>query len=366
MRKQDSSCSQGEDFAMPVPCYASLDEALEFVAPYGIELKNGNANHAPMVAEALCTLGRPEAVMPWIARYRERMLPRPAEGDRIRHEDWRAALGDRRRFTDWSVFYHEELHEMSWRQVLDRWVARLAPGFCAAATHGVIRVGHAARSLASAETPQRLGELADAFASWATTYQELPASGLTANGRLRPREAITRIAVVPNDRRNPVGNITASLAALDDMPEFAPSLGLIDTSGELAPLVAEMTEVFTRVYLANAHDIRTTIAFIHGVTSPAALGNIARVTSERAARGTLRYAWQSGCALYACYGGETAAIDDVDRREEDGGELADRAIAHGDEHVIKFTEACLSRHALGPSPVYFAAADHVLGMIPQR
>jgi hypothetical protein len=351
---------------MPTPCYASLDEALELVAPYGIALKNGNSNHAPMVAEALCALGRPEAVMPWIARYRERMLPRPAAGDRIGREDWRAALGDRKRFVDWSGFFGEELRETRWREVLDRWVERLAPGFCAAATHGVIRVGHAARGITAEETPQRLRELADAFASWATTYQELPAHGPTANGTLRPGEAITRVTVVPPDRRNQVGNIAASLAALDDMPEFAPSLGLIDTSGELAPLVAEITEVFTRVYLANAHDIRTTIAFIHGVTSPAALGNIARVTSERTARSTLRYAWQSGCALYACYGGETAAIDRVDPRDEDEDELINRAVAHGDEHVIKFSEACLSRHALGPSPVYLAAACHVLGMIPHR
>jgi hypothetical protein len=351
---------------MPIPYYASLDEALELLAPYGIELKNGNSNHAPMVAEALCALGRPEAVMPWIARYRERMLPRPPADDRIRREDWRATLGDRRRFADWSAFFREETNETPWRDLLDRWVERLAPGFCAAATHGVIRVGHAARSLGAEETRPRLRELADAFASWATTYQELPSHGHAANGTLRPREAITRVAVVPPDRRNPVGNITAALAALDDMPEFAPSLGLIDTSAELAPLVAEITEVFTRVYLANAHDIRTAIAFIHGVTSPAALGNIARVTSELTARGALRYGWQSGCALYACYGGDNAVIDDVDTREEDADERIDRAVAHGDEHVIKFTEACLSRHTLDPSPVYLAAADHVLGMIPRR
>ena len=63
---------------MRAPSYAALDEALEVLAPYGIELKNGNSNHGPMVAEALCALGRPEAVMPWIARYRERMLSRAA------------------------------------------------------------------------------------------------------------------------------------------------------------------------------------------------------------------------------------------------------------------------------------------------
>jgi len=294
------------------------------------------------------------------------MLPRPAASARIRPEDWRTALGERGRFADWSAFFEEALREAPWREVLDRWMDRLMPGFCAAATHGVIRVSHAARSLAAEETPQRLRELADALASWAGTYQELPANGHTGNGRLTPRTAITRVAVVPPDRRNYVGNITASLAILDDLPEFAPAIGLIDTRGDLAPLVAELTEVFARVYLANAHDIRTTIAFIHSVTSPTALGNIVPQIDSSTARRALRYAWQSSCALYACFGGDSAMAGGIEPRQEDEDGLVDRAIAHGDEHVIKFTEACLRRHALGPSPVYYAAVNHVLGMIPRR
>src|SRR6516225_7647301 len=241
---------------MRAPSYASLDDALEILALYGIELKNGNSNHAPMVAEALCALGRPDAVMPWIARYRERMLPRPAAGDRIRREDWRAALGERGRFTDWSAFFGEELREGPWREVLDRWVERLAPGFCAAATHGVIRVGHSARGLGAEETPPRLRELADAFASWAATYQELPTNPEAESRRLTPREAIARVAVVPPDRRGQAGNITAALCMLDDFPPFVPAIGLIDTAGALEPLIAELTEVFARFYLANARDIR--------------------------------------------------------------------------------------------------------------
>ena len=334
---------------MRAPSYVSLDDALETLAPYGIELKNGNSNHGPMVAEALCALGRPDAVMPWIARYRERMLPRPPAGGRVRREDWRSALGERVRFADWSAFFVEELRERPWREVLDHWMERLAPGFCAAATHGVIRVGHAARGLADSETPLRLSELADAFASWAATYQELPANGHAVNGRLTPREAIARVPVVPPDRRGKAGNITASLRILDDVSEFVPAIGLIDTDRDLAPLVAELTEVFARVYLANAHDIRTTIALIHGVTSPAALGHIAPEISERTARSALRFAWQSGCGLYACFGGDRATAQAIEPRESYQDDLVERAIAHGDEHVIKFTEACLHRHTLSPS-----------------
>lgn len=78
--------------------YTTLDDALDTISAYGIELKNGNSNHAPMVAEALCAMGRPEAVMPWIARYRERMSLRPAASDRIRRDAWREGLGQRQRF----------------------------------------------------------------------------------------------------------------------------------------------------------------------------------------------------------------------------------------------------------------------------
>ena len=85
---------------MPTARYESLDDALEALARYGIALKNGNSNHAPMVAEALCAMGRPQAVMPWVARYKERLLPRTAAGDPIRAETWRSGLGQRDRFAD--------------------------------------------------------------------------------------------------------------------------------------------------------------------------------------------------------------------------------------------------------------------------
>ena len=76
---------------MPISSYAPLDEALDRLSGYGPALANGNFNHAPMVAEALCALGRPEAVMPWIERYQPRMLPRAAAGEPIHPDEWRGA-----------------------------------------------------------------------------------------------------------------------------------------------------------------------------------------------------------------------------------------------------------------------------------
>lgn len=318
-----------------------------------------------MVAEALCAMGRPQAVMPWVARYKERLLPRPAAGDPIRAETWRSALGQRDRFADWAEFFGEELLRAPWPEVLDRWTERLMAGFCAAATHGVIRVGHAVRSLADTETPWRRRELADALASWAATYRALPSSDRSTDRPMAPREAIAKAPVIPPHQRRSLGNITASLAMLDDFPEFTPVIGLIDVGNDIEALLAELTEIFARIYLANAHDVLTTIVFIHGVTSLTALGGMIPYTSETTARSALRYAWQSGCALYACFG-TSAMAEDIEPCTQNCELLIDRALANGDEHVIKFTAACLRRDALVPSPAYRAGVDHALGTMRRR
>ncbi len=350
---------------MASPLSSSLDQALDLIAPYGPTLKNGNSNHAPMVVEALCALGHPEAVMPWLARYRERMELRPPPSAPIGRQEWPAMLGRRERFSDWALFFQRELDEEPWPVVLDRWVERLASGFCAAATHGVIRVGHAVRALGAAETASRRRELADALASWASTWQRLPATERSDPGTAAPREAIRRVPVVPPERRR-TGNIVASLAVLDELAEFAPVVDWVGADGPVATLIADLTELFARVCLANVHNIPTAIAFIHAVTSPAALGNILPQLREETARRAYRYAWQSCCALYACYGGAVPFVDPVEPIGRTAQDLARRAIAHGDEHVIKFTEACLTRHAIAPSLAYLAAADRIVALIPSR
>jgi hypothetical protein len=45
-------------------------------------------------------------------------------------------------------------------------------------------------------------------------------------------------------------------------------------------------------------------------------------------------------------------------------ELADRAVALGDEHGIKLTEACLYEDQLHPDPVYRVLAEAMLQRLP--
>ena len=46
------------------PNYSTLDPALEIVLKHGPDLRNGFTSHGPMATEAMCAMGRPDAVMP--------------------------------------------------------------------------------------------------------------------------------------------------------------------------------------------------------------------------------------------------------------------------------------------------------------
>jgi hypothetical protein len=335
-----------------------MDPALEVLAAYGPDLRNGLTSHAPMAVEALAALGRPDAVMPWLDAYRPGLLPRPAARQRI-ERDWRAALGHEDRFADWSEFFASQLDDAPWRDVLARWAARLAPAFCASAMHGVIRVGHASRSLGVAETPLRRRELADGLAYWAAAYQVLPSAAADAN-RERPQDAIARVPVVPPAARRFAGTITSSLVALDDFPPFAPVIDLLDVTGDPGELLSDLTETFVRAYLANAHDFLSAIVFVHGVTGVSAVRSLLPSLPDATARDAIRHAWQGSCALYSAFAITSDLTHDVEPPSEDPAALIDLAIANGDDHAIKFTEACLREHALRQSPAYLAAARHAI------
>ena len=339
--------------------YAPLDEALTQLASSGPDLRNGNSNHAPMAIEAMCALRRGDAALPWLERYRAELLPRPPRSARITAADWPAALGGARRTGDWFEFFRNELEEGPWPAVLERWVARLAPGIVAAAMHGVIRAGHAVRALAIAETPERRRELADGLAYWAAEHQALPGERRAASAAL-PSDAIGRVAMIPPAERGTFGSLTGALGQLDAFAPFHDTLGAVDATGDPLAFLADLTATFARVYLANARDWLTTIAFVHTVTGPAALRPMLPYLSPDTARSALAHAWQASAALYATFG-TAPPVGDAEPRGSD--DLVDRALATGDEHAIKFTAACLGEHALAPQTVFLAAADHAIGIL---
>src|SRR5450759_1038958 len=185
-----------------------LDESLGRLAATGPEFRGGLSNHGPMAAEAMIRLGRADDVEPWLDGYIQRLEEAPRGTDRITDQSWRDALGVPRRVADWELYLQDQLAEDPWQHVLARWWPRLLPGLAAAATHGVIRTSHAARSLAAAETRERVAELARGLAYWAASYLEIPGSARTA-GRLDLGAAVIGLPVAAGPV--PPGLITTRL-----------------------------------------------------------------------------------------------------------------------------------------------------------
>ena len=342
--------------------YDPIDEAYAIFARTGPEFGGGLSNHGPMAAEALAALHRPEAIANWTHRYAKRLEPHPSASARISESGWREALSKEKRVADWIAFFDDALKDGPWRDVLNRWTARLAPGIAAAAFHGVLRTAHAARALGDRKNPLRVHELAEGLGYWAATFQPLPGS-IHGPNDAPPSRAIANVARLPMEQRKVGGFLTDGIAQLTAFAPFNDVLAMVDTRGEVSRFLSDLTETFARVYVKNARGIGGVIAFIHCVTGSRAVRNLTPYIDDATAPAAARYAWQASAGLYAAFG-IAEPSDDQATSPIDLDGLVDRAIANADEHAIKFTEACVHEYALNPKPVYLVAAAHALEVLP--
>ena len=91
------------------------------------------------------------------------------------------------------------------------------------------------------------------------------------------------------------------------------------------------------------------------MTGPAALRLLLPHLPASEAQRAVRYGWQAAAGIFAAFAGSLPRIA-PGRATETPERLADRAVATGDEHAIKLTEACLREHAIRPDPAYLLAA----------
>jgi hypothetical protein len=130
----------------------------------------------------------------------------------------------------------EEVAGAAWRAMLGTWWPRLLPGVAAAATHGVIRVGQAARALlADGDDAVHVTELAHCLAYWAARWQPIPgaATGLglpAADSALTPSAAdalaaVPRIADQSGGVRERLGRLAGLPGCLPPWPRRAPGVG---------------------------------------------------------------------------------------------------------------------------------------------
>lgn len=314
----------------------TLDEALERLHLAGPEREGWLSNHAPMAVEALARHGHGARVHRWLDGYRAKLENMPAQGSRITAGNWAEALGDPRRIGDWTAYFTRELAERPWRQVLAQWWPRLLPGISAGATHAVIRVGHAVRTLlGGGDSVPRIAELGHGLAYWAARHAPLDGLGRVGAPRAAA-EALAAVERVP-DQSGGIRHRLPQIAALPGWPVAA------ELAPELAPDAAreqltELVRAATHRYATHGHG--EPVMLVHAATAPNAVLRTLPALPRDLWVPSVRAAWTASAAVTAAYSPARAA-QPPDAGTADAGELFERAAAHGDEHVIKLTDTAL-------------------------
>jgi hypothetical protein len=383
------------------PATGTLDEAYERLHATGPEFDGSLSNHGPMAAEALVRHGHGDLVTSWLDEYMLRLEEFPRGTGPI-GADWQQALGDPRRIADWTVFFGRELGEQPWRAVLNTWWPRLLPGVVAAATHGVIRVGHAVRVLLAdgeggaggdrdgGDHDIRVTELAHGLAYWAARWQTMPAghagaAAASAAGRAHAQAPVGTLAATAGRAQtlaeslagvpriaDQSGGVRDRLVQLGSLPGWPQALGSLTVPAEpeqIRTMLAGLADTATCRYLYYGHG--NGIMLVHSATAPTAILRTLPALDDALWAPSLAAAWAASSALTAVYApaepapraqlpGPPAAGEPP---EETASATFARAAEHGDEHVIKFADTAVDVFARTGNPDAISAALRATALI---
>jgi len=313
-------------------------------------------NHGPMAVEVLVRRGRPDVVPRWVDSYIGRLDELPGATGEISDEAWAEALGDGRRIGDWTAYFTRQLANQPWQQLLATWWQRLLPGIAAGATHGVIRTGHVVRTLlAGDESQPALAELGHALAFWAARALAVPASGGPA-GMLEPLAALDAVARIPRQQ----GNVAARFGQLTEESGWPASVARLLPAASPDEVKTRLEDLVTAAVLRyRSHGHGQPVLLVHTATAPNAVLHALPALPAKFWAPSLTAVWSASAAIFAAYappGGAAPAMPAKQAGPDVANEALDRAVIHGDEHVIKFTDTAAEAYSrTGDSDVMAAA-----------
>ncbi|WP_326694952.1 questin oxidase family protein [Streptomyces sp. NBC_01766] len=309
-----------------------LDEALQRLHTSGPERLGRLTNHAPMAVEALAAHGRAGSVHRWLDLYTPKLEEFPSGIEPVTAANWRSALGDSRRAADWIDYFGREIAERPWRDVLTAWWPRLLPGMYGGSTHPVIRVGHSVRTLlTSEETEPRLLELAHGLGYWAARYHPVADHLTPLPGADSAAAALDAVAPIADQE----GGFAVRFSRVTGMPVWAAA---ITDPDEARRRLTELVQAATHRYATHGHGEETML--VHAATAPNAVLRTLPALPQSLWVPSLRAAWTASAAVTAMYA-STAPVAYVPPGTVTAEEVFERALAHGDEHVIKLTDTAL-------------------------
>ncbi|MGG7575330.1 questin oxidase family protein [Streptomyces sirii] len=315
----------------------TLGEALQRLHASGPEFKGFLSNHGPMAVEAMVRNGQARTVHRWLDTYEHKLEDVPSARAPITDADWHEALGDTGRVTDWTAYFGGQVAERPWREILAEWWPRLLPGIAGAATHPVIRVGHAVRSLLTeGQDELHIAELAHALGYWAARHLLLPTAVRPA-GTATPAEALAALPRVADRGLTPVQGY-ARLPHTPGWLDTTESLHVPDDPEAVRGRLTALVRAATLNYADHGHG--NGIMLVHAATAPNAVLRTLPALPRELWAGSFAAAWAATSAITALYAAD-APLPAPDAASLTPEEVFERAVANGNEHAIKLADTAL-------------------------
>ncbi|MFI6834037.1 questin oxidase family protein [Kribbella sp. NPDC050241] len=344
-----------------------LDETYERLRRTGPEFggdeegNNGLTNHGPMAAEVIVRRNLDLDVHSWIDAYLPRLVELPSPSAPITDEDWKVALGNAKRIADWTEYFTRQVTELPWRDVLTTWWPRLLPGIVAGATHGVIRVGHAVRTLLAGNESQAAQiELAHGLAFWAGRSRLVPGLS-TPTGEF---DATSALDAVPH-LADQSGVLASRIPRLATVPGWSESVAAIRRpvdDHDVPARLAELVDAASIRYLNSAHG--SPVLLLHTATAPNAVLHTLPVLPSELWQPSFAAVWGASAAIVAMYAPATAADDaalpaapaDSATDANPVAEVLQRTAENSDEHMLKFADTAVEAYERTGNPDTLRAA----------
>jgi hypothetical protein len=308
-----------------------------------------------MAAEVLARRGHGDDVPAWVDNYVSRLDELPAPSEAVTDDTWPAAVGDWNRVGDWTAYFVAQVGDRPWREVLTTWWPRLLPGIAAGATHSVIRTGHAVRTLLGGdESEPAVAELGYALGYWAARSTTVPGVR-TPTGRLDPGAALDAVPHLA-EQSGPIAGRLRRLGELSGWPESTAALLGADDPDTVRVRIVELIDAATLRYLHYGYG--SPVLLVHTATAPNAVLHVLPVLPTEMWAPSLGAVWAASAAITSGYAparpreGTTPAPAGPE-------DLVEQAVAHGDEHVIKFADTAVDVYERTGNPDALAAAAHV-------
>jgi hypothetical protein len=190
-------------------------------------------------------------------------------------------------------------------------------------------------------------------------------------GQLDPQAALDAVPRVASQQ----GNLAARFGQLTPESGWPASVGRLRpalTPGQVPDRLADLVAAATLRYLSHGHG--QPVLLVHTATAPNAVLHALPALPDDLWAPSLTAVWTASAAIFAAYAPPQAAPPQAAPpqaappppagRQGAAAEVLDRAVAHGDEHVIKFTDTAAEVYARTGQADALAAALRAGTLIP--